>query len=105
MTKLSFTDLTAACIIQRPDLLPAVSPPAGSHALPDSQLWAEASSTFSFFCLCSQHLHLPPAGAFYQDLPRVDAVGVTLQYDMDARLNAPTWLDGYQQFKASWRCL
>lgn len=34
----------------------------------------------------------------------MDAVGVTLQYDMDAPLNAPTWLDGYQQFKASWLC-
>ena len=75
--------------------------PAGTPY--QTQLQAEAAETFSFFCLCSQHLRSPPAGAFYQDLPRVDAVGVTLQYDMDAPLNAPTWLDGYQQFKASLR--
>jgi len=33
-----------------------------------------------------------------QDRPLVDDVKVTLDYDMEASLAAPRWLDGYQQF-------
>ncbi|WIA19544.1 hypothetical protein OEZ85_004153 [Tetradesmus obliquus] len=39
-----------------------------------------------------------PPGSLYQDHPLVDDVKVTLDYDMDAPLAAPRWLDGYQQF-------
>ena len=41
------------------------------------------------------------AGSFYSDLPQVESVGVTLQYDMGAPLHSPIWLDGYQFFQVS----
>ena len=41
------------------------------------------------------------AGSFYSDLPQVETVGVTLQYDMGAPLHSPTWLDGYQFFQVT----
>ncbi|DBA83915.1 TPA: hypothetical protein ACH3X1_006417 [Trebouxia sp. C0004] len=42
---------------------------------------------------------LSPPGSFYSDLPQVESVGVTLQYDMGAPLHSPIWLDGYQFFQ------
>ena len=41
------------------------------------------------------------AGSFYSDLPQVETVGVTLQYDMGAPLHSPIWLDGYQFFQVT----
>ncbi|KAK9815471.1 hypothetical protein WJX72_004235 [[Myrmecia] bisecta] len=43
-------------------------------------------------------MSLTPPGAFYQEIPVIDDVAVTLQYDMDAPLTSPTWLDGYHRF-------
>jgi hypothetical protein len=43
------------------------------------------------------------AGSFYSDLPQVESVGVTLQYDMGAPLHSPIWLDGYQFFQVSFQ--
>ena len=35
---------------------------------------------------------------FLQDHPLVDDVRLTLDYDLDAPLSAPRWLDGFQVF-------
>ena len=45
--------------------------------------------------------NLMAAGSFYSDLPQVETVGVTLQYDMGAPLHSPIWLDGYQFFQVT----
>eukprot|EP00884_Botryococcus_braunii_P012947 jgi/Botrbrau1/21653/Bobra.43_1s0053.2 len=38
-------------------------------------------------------------GDFYGDVPKIKGVGVTLDVDMDAPLNCPTWKDGYFHFQ------
>lgn len=41
---------------------------------------------------------LPPTATPLQDTPQVHDVKVTLDYDMAARLAAPRWTDGLQQY-------
>jgi len=58
-------------------------------------VWRAAERTYRLRCCgCWRH-HLTGCAA---GPPLVDDVKVTLDYDLDAPLAAPRWLDGYQQF-------